>query len=267
MACRPQRSPPRRYRFKGTVGHRRLPRAWDHRVASDGTTRRVVPGLLLAFAYGCFQVGRLGGWGDGVPGVTVTEIREVLRAWLAGAGLRRVAEQAGVDRKTARRYVEAAVAAGLARDGGAGQLTDELVGQVAQVVRPARARAGVGASGGPPQRDRGAGEAAPDGRQDQRPAGALRPRGAIPHLAMSTSHLSRARNARFCMLILNVAATPILSRGRAAGMGMPGLAGKAQQKARSATLRADEDALVVPGGHLQYRRSSGERGSPGRSRP
>jgi hypothetical protein len=43
-----------------------------------------------------------------------------------------------VDRKTARRYVEAAVAAGLARDGGAGQLSDELVGQVAQVVRPAR---------------------------------------------------------------------------------------------------------------------------------
>ena len=70
--------------------------------------------------------------------VAVTEIREVLRAWLAGAGLRRVAEQAGVDRKTARRYVDAAVAAGLVRDGGAGQLTDELVGQVAQVVRPAR---------------------------------------------------------------------------------------------------------------------------------
>jgi transposase len=70
--------------------------------------------------------------------VAVTEIREVLRAWLAGAGLRRVAEQAGVDRKTARRYVDAAVAAGLARDGGAAQLSDELVGQVAQVVRPAR---------------------------------------------------------------------------------------------------------------------------------
>jgi transposase len=70
--------------------------------------------------------------------VAVTEIREVLRAWLSGAGLRRVAEQAGVDRKTARRYVSAAVEAGLARDGGLGQLTDELVGQVAQVVRPVR---------------------------------------------------------------------------------------------------------------------------------
>jgi hypothetical protein len=67
--------------------------------------------------------------------VSVIEIREVLRSWLAGAGLRTVAAQAGVDRKTARRYVEAAVAAGLARDGGAGQLTDELVGQVAEAVR------------------------------------------------------------------------------------------------------------------------------------
>ena len=68
----------------------------------------------------------------------MTEIREVLRAWLSGAGLRRVAEQAGVDRKTARRYVEAAVAAGLTRDGGEGQLDDGLVGQVAQAVRPVR---------------------------------------------------------------------------------------------------------------------------------
>ncbi len=33
-----------------------------------------------------------------------------------------VAAQAGVDRKTARRYVEAAVAAGLDRDGGVDQL-------------------------------------------------------------------------------------------------------------------------------------------------
>jgi len=70
--------------------------------------------------------------------VAVTEIREVLRAWLAGAGLRQVAAQAGVDRKTARRYVAAAVEAGLARDGGLVQLTDGLVGQVAQVVRPVR---------------------------------------------------------------------------------------------------------------------------------
>jgi len=68
----------------------------------------------------------------------VTEICEVLRAWLAGAGLRTAAARAGVDRKTARRYVTAAVESGLARDGGEGQLTDELIGQVAQVVRPVR---------------------------------------------------------------------------------------------------------------------------------
>jgi hypothetical protein len=40
--------------------------------------------------------------------------------------------------KTARRYVEAAAAAGLCRDGEEGQLSDELLGQVAEAVRPAR---------------------------------------------------------------------------------------------------------------------------------
>jgi transposase len=70
--------------------------------------------------------------------VAVAEIREALRAWLDGAGLRKVAERAGVDRKTARRYVEAAVNAGLARDGGEEQLSDELLGMVAGMVRPVR---------------------------------------------------------------------------------------------------------------------------------
>ena len=70
--------------------------------------------------------------------VSVVEIREVLRAWLAGHGLRVVATQAGVDRKTARRYVEAAVAVGLDRAGGVDQLDDELIGAVVTVVRPDR---------------------------------------------------------------------------------------------------------------------------------
>src|SRR6266542_3541776 len=70
--------------------------------------------------------------------VSVIEIREVLRAWLAGKSERAVAAQAGVDRKTSKRYVTAAVAAGLLRDGGEGQLTDELIGQVVSVVRPVR---------------------------------------------------------------------------------------------------------------------------------
>lgn len=72
--------------------------------------------------------------------VPVSEVREVLRAWLAGKGLRRVAEQAGVDRKTARRYVDAAVQAGVVREEGEGQLTDELIGQVVEAVRPMRPR-------------------------------------------------------------------------------------------------------------------------------
>jgi hypothetical protein len=68
--------------------------------------------------------------------VSVVEIREVLRAWLAGHGLRTLATQAGVNRKTARRYVQAAVAAGLDRAGGVDQLDDALIGTVVTVVRP-----------------------------------------------------------------------------------------------------------------------------------
>jgi transposase len=70
--------------------------------------------------------------------VSVVEVREVLRAWLEGHGLRRVGERAGVDRKTARRYVAAAEAAGLDRDAGVEAVTDELVGLVVDAVRPAR---------------------------------------------------------------------------------------------------------------------------------
>ena len=71
--------------------------------------------------------------------VRVFEIREVLRLWLRGDGLRRVAELAGVDRKTVRRYVDAAVAAGVVRDGGESQLSDVLIGTVIEAVRPHRA--------------------------------------------------------------------------------------------------------------------------------
>jgi hypothetical protein len=66
--------------------------------------------------------------------VDVVEVREVLRGWLEGTGLRTVAERAGVDRKTARRYVQAAVWEGLCRDAGVDALDDELIA----AVRPAR---------------------------------------------------------------------------------------------------------------------------------
>lgn len=75
----------------------------------------------------------------------MVEVREVLRAWVEGHGLRKVAERAGVDRKTARRYVAAAEAAGLCREAGVESVTDELVGVVVEAVRPARPN-GHGAS-------------------------------------------------------------------------------------------------------------------------
>jgi transposase len=68
----------------------------------------------------------------------VVEVREVLRAWMAGAGLRTVAARAGVDRKTARRYVQAAEAVGVAREGGAVQISDDVLGEIVGLVRPAR---------------------------------------------------------------------------------------------------------------------------------
>jgi hypothetical protein len=71
--------------------------------------------------------------------VRVNEVREVVRCWCVGDGLRTAAERAGVDRKTARRYVEAAQAAGLIRENGVGQQSDELIGAVIAAVRPARA--------------------------------------------------------------------------------------------------------------------------------
>lgn len=66
------------------------------------------------------------------------EVREILRLWLAGHGLREVARLSGTDRKTVRRYVDRARACGLDRDGDACQLTDELLAAVIAGVRPSR---------------------------------------------------------------------------------------------------------------------------------
>jgi hypothetical protein len=71
--------------------------------------------------------------------VTVIGIKEVLRLWLRdGMGPRPIADKAGVERKTLRRYVEAAQAAGLVRDGGEEQLTAGLLGAVVEALRPTR---------------------------------------------------------------------------------------------------------------------------------
>src|SRR6266511_165799 len=60
--------------------------------------------------------------------VTVIEVKEVLRQWLAGAGKKRIAARIGLDPKTVRRYVHAAQACGLAL--GCVVLTDELIAAV-----------------------------------------------------------------------------------------------------------------------------------------
>lgn len=70
--------------------------------------------------------------------VRVFEVREVLRLWLRGEGLRAVSRLVGMDRKTVRRYVVAAEELGVDRDGDGDQLTDVLVGQVIERVRPHR---------------------------------------------------------------------------------------------------------------------------------
>jgi transposase len=70
--------------------------------------------------------------------VRVFEVREVLRLWLRGEGIRATERLAGVDRKTVRRYVVAAEKLGLLRDGGEVQLSDEFVGSVVEAVRPHR---------------------------------------------------------------------------------------------------------------------------------
>ena len=91
-----------------------------------------------------------------------------------------------MDRKTARRYVVAAAEAGLARGGELGQLTDELVGQVAEAVRPVR----PGGHGRPWERLEacqaeiaGQVKEGPVGRQDRCPAGTAGHHGALPHAA------------------------------------------------------------------------------------
>ncbi|MGH3455391.1 MAG: IS21 family transposase [Nocardioidaceae bacterium] len=66
------------------------------------------------------------------------EVREVLRLWLRSEGVRSTERLAGVDRKTVRRYVSAAVELGLVRDGGEIQLSDTFVGSVVEAVRPHR---------------------------------------------------------------------------------------------------------------------------------
>jgi transposase len=70
--------------------------------------------------------------------VSVVQVKEALRRWLRGEGERPIAQGVGIDRKTVRRYIAAAMELGVERSGGEGQLGDELIGQVLERVRPHR---------------------------------------------------------------------------------------------------------------------------------
>ena len=79
--------------------------------------------------------------------VGVHEIREVLRLWVRGEGLRSIERLSGLDRKTVRRYVAAAQSCGAVREGGEGQLGDglrrgsrRLCGRTAPMVTARRGR-------------------------------------------------------------------------------------------------------------------------------
>jgi len=71
--------------------------------------------------------------------VTVVQVKEALRRWLRGEGERTIAKGVGIDRKTVRRYIAAAVELGVERCASdESRLTEELIGQVVESVRPHR---------------------------------------------------------------------------------------------------------------------------------
>jgi hypothetical protein len=72
--------------------------------------------------------------------VGMVQVREILRRWLAGDGLRAIARALGVDRKTVAEYVRLAHEAGVHRGGEAP--TDAQLAAVAAARRPGRPLAG-----------------------------------------------------------------------------------------------------------------------------
>ena len=68
----------------------------------------------------------------------VVQIRELLRRWLAGNGEHTATRTAGVARRTARNYIAAAIALGVERPASQSKLTDALIGEICEQVRPGR---------------------------------------------------------------------------------------------------------------------------------
>jgi hypothetical protein len=74
----------------------------------------------------------------------MVEVREVLRRWLAGDGVRAIARAARVDRKTIAAYVRAAIAMGIQREGA--PPTDAQLIAIAAARRPGRPTNGASPS-------------------------------------------------------------------------------------------------------------------------
>ena len=90
--------------------------------------------------------------------ISVYEIKEILRLWVRGKGLRPIEGVTGVDRKTVRRYIVAATAAGLVREGSEEQLTDGLMARVCEAVPAPSAQrpwGSLGDAGRPPRTTQG----------------------------------------------------------------------------------------------------------------
>src|SRR5918996_6214123 len=70
--------------------------------------------------------------------LTMIDVKELLRRFQAGESERRAGRECGADRKTVKRYYEAAETCGLRPDG---ELTEELIAEIARRVqgRPAPA--------------------------------------------------------------------------------------------------------------------------------
>ena len=68
--------------------------------------------------------------------VGMVQVREIVRRWLAGDGLRAIARAMGVDRKTVAEYVRLAQAAGVERGGAAP--TEAQLAAIAAGRRPGR---------------------------------------------------------------------------------------------------------------------------------
>ena len=72
--------------------------------------------------------------------VTMLEVKEVLRLWLAGVRKKRIAGQLGLNIKTVRRYLRAAQAHGLTSAASPDRLDDGLLAAVVSVVQPGTGR-------------------------------------------------------------------------------------------------------------------------------